>query len=191
MGSYGNQAINFLISTIFGLYIAVVMIRFILQMVQADFYNPLSQFVVKITHPILAPLRRVIPAIGRVDTASIVLMVVLQLAELALIFALAGHMPNVAGLAVLSVAELIKLSIYVFMFSMIICAVMSWVQQPGMVNPVANLTRQMSEPIVAPFRKVIPPVGGMDFSILVAIIVLQLALILVVGPIKGFAAALL
>lgn len=191
MGSYGNQAINFLISTLFGLYISIVMVRFILQYVRADFHNPVSQFIVKITHPVLAPMRRVIPAIGKADTAAVVLMVGLQLGELVLISALSGRMPNIAGLAVLSLAELIKLAIYVFMFSMIISAVMSWVQQPGTVNPIAGLTQQISEPVVAPFRKILPPMGGMDFSILFGIIALQLALILIVGPIKGLAVSLL
>ncbi|MDH5784253.1 MAG: YggT family protein, partial [Chromatiales bacterium] len=115
--SYFLNPIEFIINTIVGIYIILIMVRLLLQWVRADFYNPVSQFVVKATNPPLRPLRRIIPGIGGIDVASIVLMLMLQLFSLAIILLLRGKGVPVATLFFWSVAELVSLAINVFIFA--------------------------------------------------------------------------
>ncbi|MEJ2760449.1 MAG: YggT family protein, partial [Gammaproteobacteria bacterium] len=133
-GALGD-ALNFLIRTLFELYIVVVALRFLLQWVRADFYNPLSQFLVRATNPLLRPLRRIIPGYGGMDLASVVLMLLLKAAEICILgLVVAGRIPAPLGLLVLSLAEILRLVIYIFMFAIIIQVVLSWVN-PGAYNP--------------------------------------------------------
>jgi YggT family protein len=137
-GSYVGNAATFLIQTLFGLYILIVMLRFLLQWARADFYNPVSQFIVKATQPPLAPLRRIIPGLGGLDMAALLFMFVLKFVELWLVVELDGRSAPIGALAVLSVAGLLGLAIRVFMFSILIQVVISWVN-PGMYNPLMGL----------------------------------------------------
>ncbi|HHJ80990.1 MAG TPA: YggT family protein, partial [Candidatus Tenderia electrophaga] len=120
MTGYFSSAAAFLIEAVFGLYMLIVLLRLMLQMVRADFHNPLSQFIVKATNPPLKPLRRLIPGIAGIDVASVVLLFLLQMAKLALIALSAGMMLSIVGLAVLSVAELVALVLNVYMISILI-----------------------------------------------------------------------
>ena len=180
---YVGNAATFLIETLFGLYILVVMLRLLFQLVRADFYNPLSQFVVKATNPPLRHLRRFIPGFRGIDLASVTLLVALQLIELSLVSLVLGVAPHPVGLVILSLAQLLQLAIYVFMFSIIIQVVISWVN-PGAYNPVVSLLHSLNEPLLAPARRMIPPMSGLDLSPLVVIVGLQLALLLLVAPIS-------
>ena len=189
-GSYVGNAATFLIENLFGLYILLVMLRFLLQWARADFYNPVSQFIVKATQPALTPLRKFIPGFGGLDTAALVFMVILKIVELWLVAGLQGMSPHIGGLAMLSVAELLSLLIYVFIFSILIQVIISWVN-PGMHNPVMGLLHSLSEPLLGPARRVIPPISGLDLSPIIVIIVLQLASMLVVAPIRDAARAML
>ncbi|BCO20157.1 membrane protein [Alteromonas sp. KC3] len=165
------NATVFLIDTLFSLYLMVVILRLWLQMVQADFYNPLSQFVVKATHPIVGPLRRVIPSIGRFDTATFVLAVVvcaLKIVTLGLIF---GGNLNPLGVAILSVIGVIKETLSLMFWVLLLRAILSWVSQGR--SPVDYVLHQLTEPFLAPIRRIIPPLGGLDLSVLIAIIALQ------------------
>lgn len=170
-----NAAI-FLIQTLFGLYILAVMLRFLLQTVRADFYNPVSQFLVQITSPVLRPLRRIVPGFAGLDMAAIVLMIALQLLELVLVGAVAGGVPSPASLIILTVASLLSLLLYVFTFSILIQVVLSWVN-PGLMNPVTLILHQLNEPVLAPARRLLPPISGVDLSPLVVLIVIQFVLI--------------
>ncbi len=178
-GSYLTDPLAFLIQTLFGLYILAVMLRFLLAWARADFYNPLSQFLVRITNPVLRPLRRVIPPVGGVDTASIILMLLLQLLSTALILALRGASAGLPELLLWSLKELVALLFNVFIFSILIQAILSWVNPMGH-NPVASLLHSLNEPVLRPIRRVIPPISGMDLSPLVAIIGLQVLKMLIV-----------
>ena len=189
MGGHIGNAGTFLIETLFGLYILVVMLRLLLQWARADFYNPLSQFIVKATTPALAPLRRSLPAIGGIDTACVVLLVLLQLAELWLVTGILGHRAPVLALLVLSVAELVQLAIYVFLFSILIQVVMSWIN-PGSYSPMLSVLYSLNEPLLAPARRLIPPIGGLDLSPIAVMVGLQLVAILVVGPLRQLAGTL-
>jgi len=189
-GSYVGNAATFLIETLFGLYILIVMLRFLLQWARADFYNPISQFIVKATQAPLAPLRRVIPGIANLDLAAALLMFALKFIELWLITGLLGISPQIAGVAMMSIAELFGLLINVFLFSILIQVIISWVN-PGMYNPVMGLLHTLNEPLLAPARRVIPPISGLDLSPIVVIIVLQLVSMLAVAPIRDVAQRLL
>jgi YggT family protein len=189
-GSYVGNAATFLIETLFGLYILLVMLRFLLQWARADFYNPVSQFIVKATQPPLTPLRKIIPGFGGLDTAALVFMVILKFAELWLVTGLMGMSPQIGGLAILSIADLLSLLINVFIFSILIQVIISWVN-PGMHNPVMGLLHSLTEPLLAPARRLIPPISGLDLSPIIVIIALQLASMLVVAPVRDVARAML
>lgn len=189
-GSYVGNAATFLIETLVGLYILIVMLRFLLQWARADFYNPVSQFIVKATQPPLAPLRRVIPGFAGLDLAAVVFMFVLKFVELWLVTALLGIAPQMGGLAMLSIAELLGLAINVYVFAILIQVIISWVN-PGMYNPVMGLLHSLNEPLLAPARRVIPPISGLDLSPIAVIIVLQLVSMLAVAPIRDLARTML
>jgi len=189
-GSYVGNAATFLIETVFGLYILLVMLRFLLQWARADFYNPVSQFIVKATQPPLKPLRKIIPGIGGLDMAALVFMIMLKLVELWLVTGVMGMSPQIGGLVVLSIADLLGLLINVFIFSILIQVIISWVN-PGMYNPVMGLLHSLTEPLLGPARRVIPPISGLDLSPIVVIIVLQLASMLAVAPIRDLARPML
>lgn len=189
-GSYVGNAATFLIETLFGLYILVVMLRFLLQWVRADFYNPISQFIVKATQPPLRPLRQIIPGASGVDLASVVLMMILKFVELWLVTRLLGISPSIAGLSMLSFAELLGLLVNVFVFSILIQVIISWVN-PGVYNPVTSLLHSLNEPLLAPARRLIPPISGLDLSPIAVIIGLQLVSMLLVAPIRDAARAMM
>lgn len=181
-GSYLTQAAIFLIEIIFGLYILAVLLRYLLARVRADFYNPLSQFLVKATNPAIKPLRRLIPGYFGVDWPSIILLLFVQGLEIILISLItSGHIPAPMGLLVLTIAYLLKEVIYVFLFIILIQVIISWVN-PGAYNPITVLLYQLSEPILKPARRLIPSAGGFDFSPMIVLIGMQLLIILLVSP---------
>ena len=184
--SYVTNPIEFLINTLFSLYILTVMLRFILAVVRADFYNPVSQFLVKVTNPPLLPLRKLIPSIGKVDTSSLVLMLVLQMASFGLIALLRSGEISLGALVILSIAELVGLLLNVFLFAIFIQVILSWVN-PGTYNPVVSLLYSITEPVLRPCRRLIPPMSGMDLSPLVALIAIQLAKMLLLPPLLQLA----
>ena len=189
-GGYVANAGSFLLDVVFGLYIGAVMLRLFLQWSRADFYNPLSQAIVKLTNPVLRPLRRYIPAIGRVDTASVVLMLALQMLNLWLSLLVAGAAgAGIGGIFVLALAELLAKALYILMFAIFVQVVASWVA-PGAYNPALSLVDSITYPLLKPLRGLLPPLGGLDLSPMLALIVLQLAQMLLVAPIRDFAVTL-
>lgn len=162
-----NGAFLFLIDSLFQIYISIVLARFILQTVRADFYNPISQFIVKATNPILIPLRRIVPGFGGLDIASLVLFVALIIIKLALYVYLFHAIPMYPPLQMVIVLLLSIASVVLnfFLYVIIVSALLSWVvAASGGYNPLADILRQISEPLLAPARKVIPPMGGLDIS---------------------------
>lgn len=183
---YVGNAATFLITTAFGLYILIVMLRFVLQVVRADFYNPVSQFIVKATNPVLRPLRRYVPGAGAIDLASVLVMIVLKYVELSLTAWVVGHSPHFAGLLMLAVAQLLSLLVNVFFFAIIVQVILSWVN-PGNYNPVIALVYSLTEPLLGPARRIIPPMGGLDLSPIVVIVALKLVDLLFIAPIMDTA----
>jgi YggT family protein len=189
-GTHVINAGGFLIQTIFGLYILAIMLRFLFQWVKADFYNPVSQFLVKVTNPPLVPLRRVIPGLMGIDLAAVVLMLVLQVIEVELLLLIKGANITIPGLLVYSLVELLSLGINVFFFSILIQVILSWVN-PGAYNPVTALLYSLNEPLMRPARRILPPISGFDLSPILALVFLQLLTFLVINPLLDVAAYLM
>jgi len=173
MTGYFPNAGAFLIGIVFGFYILSVMLRFLLQAARADFYNPLSQFLVKITNPPLRPLRRIIPGLAGLDMAAVVLMLVLQMLEILLLAWLAGASVQPWTLFVLALTELLSLLLYVYLFGILILVILSWIA-PHTQNPVTGLVRQLTTPIMRPIQRRLPVFSGMDLSPLVALVIINL-----------------
>ncbi len=179
-----NTAAIYILQTLGSLYLLIVLLRFILQLVRADFYNPLSQFVVRATQPLVRPLRRLIPGLAGLDLASLILAIIVQLLLMALTLLLMGYGADIPGLAgqllIWSIIGVTSLFIKVFFFALIVSVILSWVA-PGSYNPGAQLVNQLCEPVLAPFRKLIPNLGGLDISPIFAFIALNLIDMLVIG----------
>ena len=195
MGSgYLTSPLVLVINTLFDLYILLVLLRFLLQMLRADFYNPVSQFIVRLTTPPLRLLRRVIPSVGGQDTAAIVLCLALIFAKLLLMRALSipvAHIGGVmapvgavsyGGLLIYCIADLVALVLTVFIAAVIIQVIISWVS-PGNYNPVIGLVNKIAEPVLRPMRRFLPPLGGIDLSPLFALLALMVVKMLLVPPI--------
>ena len=187
MGStYMTDPIIFLIDTLFSLYILAVLLRFLLQWCGADFYNPISQFLVKVTHPPLKILRRFVPSIGKIDTSSLVLVLTLQMLSDFSILLLKGVTINIGALTILSITQLISLLINVLVFAVFARALLSWVN-PGTFNAAASILETLTEPLLELCRKVIPSLGGIDLSPLAALLLLQLAKMVILPPLHELA----
>ena len=168
-----NDAAVFIIKTLGSLYLLIVLMRFILQLVRANFYNPLCQFIVKATQPLLKPLRRVIPSMFGLDMSSLVLALIIQMLLIAVILALKGFMVDWLLLVPWALIALFSLFLNILFYAMIISVILSWVA-PGSHNPGAELVAQITEPVLAPFRRIIPNLGGLDISPIFAFIAIQL-----------------
>ena len=186
---YATNAGTFLLETIIGLFLLVFLLRLIFQMVRADFRNPVSQFIVKVTNPVLVPARRIIPSVGSVDMASVTILLVIQYAELSLLTLMNGGAFLPLAFFVVSIAKILGLIIMVFTISILIQVVISWIN-PGSYNPMTALLYSINEPILSRARKIIPPIHGFDLSPIVAMVGLQLMTMLIVAPISDFAMTL-
>ncbi|MFZ3185927.1 MAG: YggT family protein [Pseudomonas sp.] len=176
-----NQAALYVLQTLGSLYLMIVLLRFILQLVRADFYNPLSQFAVRATQPLLKPLRRIIPSIAGLDIASLVLALLVQLVLMALTLLLAyGTTGSPIQLLIWSLIGIAALFINIFFYALIISVILSWVAQ-GSHNPAALLVNQLCEPLLMPFRRLLPNMGGLDLSPIFAFIAIKLLDMLVIN----------
>ena len=165
------RALIYIINTLATLITFVFLLRFWLPWFRVDFRNPLAQGILRATSPIIVPLRRIVPSIGRIDTATVVVAFLVQALTLISIRVLTG-IPFSAKFIVLgSIFELIDLSLRLFMFAIIIRIVLSWIA-PLTHNPVTALLESITDPLLRPFRRYIPPIGGFDISPIFAIILL-------------------
>ncbi len=166
------------IQTLGGLYLLVVMLRFLLQVARADFYNPLSQFIVKATNPLLVPLRRLIPGLFGIDIACIALGLCLQFAIFFLILLFAGNLVNPLLLLIASALNLVSMAIQIYFICLIVMIIASFVA-PYTRHPAVMLAVQILRPVSAPFQKIIPPMGGFDLSPIFIILAFKIVRILV------------
>ena len=175
-----NAAV-FLINTLFDLYIMTVLLRFLLQLVRADFYNPICQFLINITNPLLLPLRRLFKGFMGIDLASIVLMLLLELVKLSILFyGLQSINPYWHGLIILSIANIFQQTSSLYFFVIIILAILSWVSPHSLTNQIGNLLRLLTEPLLRPIRRLLPSISGFDLSPVVVLICIQLINILLI-----------
>lgn len=172
MGAPLQEALILIVRTLFQMYMLVVLLRFLLQVAKADFYNPISQFIVKATNPLLVPLRRIIPGFAGIDVASLILAFVIQIIGITLISVIAGALPPMLSIIIYSIVKVASLIISVYFWALIINVVASWVA-PGSYHPALVLIAQILEPLMAPIRRVIPPMGGIDLSPIFAFLLLE------------------
>ncbi|AJD50025.1 hypothetical protein S7S_18065 [Isoalcanivorax pacificus W11-5] len=172
-------ALSFLLGTAIDLYIFVLLTRFILQLVRADFYNPISQFIVKASNPVLVPLRKLVPANGNLDLASLVAVLLLVIGKVYLLLVLggAGGMPPVAALLLYSLRTLAGLLLNYLFFAVLVRVILSWVA-PDPYNPFTAIMIQITEPVMAPVRRILPSMGGLDLSPLIVLLIIQFMMIL-------------
>jgi YggT family protein len=170
-------AVIYLISTITDLYVAAILLRLLLQWVKADFYNPLSQFLVKITNPVLVPARRVIPSIGPLDTASVVVMLLLELIQLAIISQISQSDFSLTFILVFAVKKLIFALLMTYFVLIIARVIVSWIANQSR-HPIIPLIYQLTDPVLRPINKLLPSMGGFDLSPLFALIALRFLLLL-------------
>jgi YggT family protein len=184
-----TEALIYILQTLGSLYLLIVLLRFILQLVRADFYNPLSQFIVRATQPLLKPLRRLIPSAFGLDLASLVLALLVQFLLMLAVLALLGVNPAnfLPSLLVWSVIGITSLFLKVFFFALIGSVILSWVA-PGSHNPGAQLIGQICEPFLAPFRRLLPNLGGLDISPIFAFLALNLIDRFVIGKLAAMTA---
>lgn len=169
---------NLVIQTFFHLFLIAVLMRLLLQMARADFYNPVSQFLVKVTKPFLQPLRRVIPGFLGIDMAAVVLAIAVQMLATTLLVSLnGGGFINPLSLFIWAILGCLGVVINIYFFAIIAMIIISWVA-PGSYNPFILLLQQITEPVMAPFRKLIPPLGGLDLSPLLVFLSINVAQIL-------------
>lgn len=169
-----NEISLYLVQTVIGLYLLIMVMRFVLQLVLADFYNPISQFLVRATNPLVVPLRRILPARGRFDPASLLLAILLQLIGIVVILLLRGiSPPSVSLLLAWSFISVIGLLVNIYFFALLGMIILSWVA-PGTSNPAAYLLYQITEPVMAPFRRMLPSMGGLDFSPILLFILINI-----------------
>jgi YggT family protein len=174
-----NEIFIYLVYVFFGLYLLLMLLRFLLQLVRADFYNPISQMLVKLTNPLVIPVRKALPGYGGIDVASLLLALVLQMLMLSLLVLLqTGALLTPIPLLLASLLGIAAYLVKIYFFALLAMIILSWVA-PGGNNPALFLLYQITEPVMAPFRKILPSMGGLDLSpilVFILINVIQIAL---------------
>jgi len=182
MSGTSLNAILFLISTLFNLYILVLIIRLILAWAKADYSHPITQLVVRLTSFIIKPMKKFLPDIGGIELSTLVLIILVEVIKYFVITLLSFGLPNVIGLLILAIGDSIKLILEILFYAILLQAILSWVQ-PG--SPINHVLNKLTSPIMRPLQRVIPPVAGIDISPIPALIILQLLIIIVVNPLLG------
>ncbi|HUR40633.1 MAG TPA: YggT family protein [Verrucomicrobiae bacterium] len=176
-----NNAFFYLVGTLFDVYMWIIMMRVLLQVVRADFYNPISQLIWQLTQPIVRPLQKILPKFRQWDSAALALLTVIAIVYIHAVAAILGYGVSVAGSLWYAALKIVVLALNLFTFALFVQAILSWVG-PGVSNPAGSILWSMNEPLLRPVRRVIPPMSGLDLSPLVLIVVLQFANLLVPLP---------
>lgn len=167
------QALIYVLNALITLVVVAFLLRALFPLVRADFRNPIGQAVLRVTDPLVLPLRKLLRPAGRVDVASIVALLIVQLAGTALVLGVAG-MPMTSPLVVVAVAvrDLARTVLQFYFFVVLLHVVLSWVGQ-GAYSPATAILERLCEPLLRPFRRVIPTLGGLDLSPVFVLIGLQ------------------
>ena len=161
------NTLTFLLSTVIELYTMVLLLRIWMQWAHCDFYNPFSQFVVKVTQPIIGPLRRVIPAMGPIDSASLLVAYILSFIKAIVLFKVVTFLPIIWIAGLLILLKTIGLLIF---WVLLVMAIMSWVSQGR--SPIEYVLIQLADPLLRPIRRLLPAMGGIDFSPMILVLLL-------------------
>ncbi len=169
-------ALQFLIGTLLDLAAFLMLTRFLLQWVKADFYNPVSQMIVRFTNPLLMPLRKILPSSNTFDFASIVMVLIIIVVKVVFLSYLVGRQPTGAVLLVVSLHSLASMLLNYIFWAVLIRVLLSWVS-PDPYSPFVQIVTQLTEPVMAPARRLIPPMGGMDLSPILVLFAIQFLMI--------------
>ncbi len=169
-----TQALYFIVKTLAQLYLLLLLLRFWLPIMRADFRNPIANGILRITSPLVIPVRRIIPPIGRLDTSTILVAYILEFLLILALLALRGLRVETLPIAITAILELAILSLNLFFFVILIKIILSWVA-PQNYNPMTVLLNTMAEPMLRPFRRIVPAIGGFDISPIFAIVLLKAA----------------
>lgn len=173
------EALLFIVRTLLELLVIVFLLRLLLPLVRAEIRNPLSQAVIKLTDPLIIPLRRLLPPMGKIDTAALIAVLLVQIATTVIILFLSGFGFGSPVIVLKSACEQLVLTVLQFYFvAILIYALLSWVA-PSAYSPVANVLNSLCDPILRPVRRLIPPIAGLDLSVLFVLIALQALMILI------------
>ena len=170
-----TQASVFLISAIFELYLSVLALRLILAYTQANYFNPITQMIVKLTQPIVAPLRRVVPTYRRIEWATLIWILIIETIKIFLLVALLEATPALVTSLLFSVTETLKLILNIFFYAILLQVILSWIQ-PGH-SPVNQVLEQITSPIMRPLHRLIPPIGGFAITPIQALVLLRFLII--------------
>lgn len=185
MTSVFDNALIFLIETLFNIYILILMLRIVLQWAGAKYYNPISQFVTKLTNPIVKPLRQLIPPVKGIDLASLVILVALEFIKFLLIIWLkAGAVAGFFGLLIMAFGDILDVILNIFFWAILINALLSWFS-PQPYSPITEVLYLITEPLLRPARNIIPSISGIDISPVIVLIILQLCTILIAAPLMS------
>lgn len=165
------SALVFVVNALTSLYLLVLLLRFWLPWLRADFRNPLAQGILKLTSPVIIPLRRVVPSFGRLDTATILVAFIVQYVAILLILLIIGASATFYAIAITAVVKLVMLSVNLFMFAIFVRIILSWIS-PGQYNPATAIITTLTEPLLLPVRRIVPAMGGFDISPIFVIIAL-------------------
>ena len=174
------QAAVFIINTLTQLYLFVLLLRLLLPYLGADFRNPLAQAILKMTSPLVIPLRRIIPPIGRIDTATVLVAFAIQYLLIVVLLMILGSSATIAAIAVTAIINLVLLTVRLFIFAIFIRVILSWISPQG-YNPALAIIYTLTDRVLRPFQRVIPQMGGLDLSPLFAIILLMALTIIIAG----------
>ncbi len=174
------NAIVFIVDTLAQLYLFVLLLRLWLPWLGADFRNPIAQAILKLTSPVVVPVRRIVPPIGKLDTATVLVAFIIQYVTIVVLLMILGHSAGFVAIAVTALVNLVLLSLRLFTFAIIVRVILSWVAPAG-YNPALAIIHTLTERILRPFRRIIPPMGGLDLSPLFAIIALIALTIIIAG----------
>ena len=170
--NFANASV-FLVQTFFGLYLILVLVRFLMQVSRADYYNPICQVVVRLTDPAIKPFNKVLPSILGIDFATLIVALLVQVVAISLVMLLTGNLifhPTYIGWALVGLASMI---LDIYFFALIAMVIASWIA-PFSNHPAMSLIIQLTDPICAPARKLLPSMGGLDFSIILVFVVITL-----------------
>ncbi|MBS0288905.1 MAG: YggT family protein [Proteobacteria bacterium] len=177
-----QNASAFLIQSLFDLYLIVLLLRFLLQYLRVDYYNPFTQFIVKATSPLIVPLRRIVPGFWGIDFATLLAIVMLTFVKVTLVMLISMHkFPSPLGLILWSLGDIFSLTINLFFYAVLISVILSWVA-PLSHSPISPILFRLTEPLMRPVRKMIPPIAGFDITPIPVLIGLQLLKILIADP---------
>ena len=184
MSNVLGTALLFLINTIFDLYLFVLMVRIILVYVGANYFDPITRFIIKLTDFIVKPVRRFIPNVKRFELASILILFVLEIFKFLLVLLISFGTLNVLGLLLLALGDILKRLFITFFYAVLVQVILSWLQP---YSPMNRLLYQFIAPVSRPFQRLIPPISGIDITPIFVLILLQLLIIIIANPLMGIA----